>query len=243
MGRPCNEPEAVEYKGQTTRREKLLLTGVVFDMDGVLLLTHSAHKLAWRRFLAEVGYEISEPDLDFVLDGRKREEILHHFLGELSDAQLRYCGEIKDRHFLAVADSVKTVPGVFQFLDILEENRVVAAVATSATACRAHNMLQQYGLKERFAAIVTGSDVTAGKPDPTIFRLAAERIGKTPEDVLVVEDAVSGVKAANAAGMKCLGIADANRAPMLLAAGAYRVVPDFAALDAGDVKAMLMMPA
>jgi beta-phosphoglucomutase len=216
-----------------------LLSGVIFDMDGVLLLTHSAHKMAWRLFLHDVGREVPDEDLDFVLDGRKREEILCHFLGELSEGELRHYGEMKDRHFCKVASSIETVPGLFGFLDYLDASGVTAAVATSATERRAHSMLRQYGLTERFRAIVTGSDVAKGKPDPGIFLLAAERIQRNPADVLVVEDAVSGVKAAKSAGMKCLGIADANRAEMLLAAGADHVVPDFTLLGDADIRSIL----
>ena len=55
--------------------------GVVFDMDGVIVDSHPAHRKAWRHFLRNLGREVSERDLDFILDGRKRCDILRHFLG------------------------------------------------------------------------------------------------------------------------------------------------------------------
>ena len=60
-----------------------MLRGVVFDMDGVIIDSHPAHRLAWKAFLESVGRETSDEELDFILDGCKRAEILKHFLGEL----------------------------------------------------------------------------------------------------------------------------------------------------------------
>ena len=58
--------------------------GVVFDFDGVIVDSHPAHLRAWKSFLNSMGKNVSEEQLHFVLDGRKRDDILRHFLGELS---------------------------------------------------------------------------------------------------------------------------------------------------------------
>lgn len=58
-----------------------MLSAVIFDMDGVIIDSHPAHRAAWRTFLREIGRKVTETELDFVLDGRKRSEILRHFLG------------------------------------------------------------------------------------------------------------------------------------------------------------------
>ena len=75
-----------------------------------------------------------------------------------------------------------------------------------------------------------GNDVERKKPHPDIFLLAAERMGIAPQDCLVVEDAVSGVQAAKAAGMTCLGLMSSFDADTLTQAGADFVAPDFTAL-------------
>src|SRR5260370_27417766 len=95
-------------------------------------------------------------------------------------------------------------------------------------------MLEQLDLKQRFQAVVTGDDVKRGKPDPSIFRLAAESLHVAPSHILVCEDAVSGVEAAKAAGMTCLAIAPNGRGPLLEKAGADRLLLAFSAasLDA-----------
>lgn len=207
-----------------------MLSGVVFDMDGVLIDSHSAHKLAWRAFLAEVGKQVSDVDLDFVLDGRKREDILRHFLGELSEEQVIEFGKLKDAQFFRLADLVTLKTGLLEFLDDLERHAIRKAVATSATSFRACEMLRRFNLAARFSAAVSGNDVEKGKPDPSVFRLAGKRLELPTSTLLVVEDAVSGVKAAKAAGMKCLGIAEERRAQLLIEAGADAVVPDFSSL-------------
>jgi HAD superfamily hydrolase (TIGR01509 family) len=204
-----------------------MLSGVVFDMDGVLIDSHSAHKLAWRGFLAEIGKEVSDTDLEFVLDGRRRDDILRHFLGELSEEQILEFGKLKDGQFFRRADLVTLKEGLLDFLDDLERHSIAKAVATSATSFRAMEMLKRFEIKGRFSAAVTGNDVEKGKPDPAIFRLAGTRLNLPSSALLVVEDAVSGVKAAKAAGMQCLGMADESRAQLLLDAGADAVVPDF----------------
>jgi beta-phosphoglucomutase len=78
--------------------------------------------------------------------------------------------------------------------------------------------------------------VQFGKPDPDIFRRAADQLGSAYDDLLVCEDAVSGVRAAKAAGIKCLGIADHARADELLEAGAERVVSNFASTSLPQLK-------
>ncbi len=212
------------------------LGAVIFDMDGVLIDSHPLHRRAWRDFLRSVGREVNEAELDFVLDGRKREEILRHFLGnDLTPELIRTYGMKKDELFHTIADDLATVPGVTELLDALSSAKVPMAVATSATSSRALGMLNRLKLRPYFIAVVTGDEVSAGKPNPTIFQRAAQRLGADPADTLVVEDAVSGVKAGKAAGMRCLGIAAPTRAHMLWNAGADYVVGNYAGLNLADL--------
>ncbi len=220
-----------------------MLRGVVFDMDGVLIDSHPAHQQAWRMFLRELGREVSDEDLRIVLDGWKREDILRHFLGELTAEQIQSYSGIKDEQFTAYAAEVRLIPGVVEILDALAEAGIPMAVATSASSVRAREMLDRFHLSDQFAAMVTGSEVSRGKPDPEVFRLAAARLGEDPRSLAAVEDAVSGVKAAIRAGMTCLGIAAAGeRAAMLLAAGAKATKENFVGLSLADLQELLLCP-
>jgi len=210
--------------------------GVIFDMDGVLIDSHPVHKKVWAQFLVSVDRPVSDKELDFVLDGRKREEILRHFLGNLPAEQIRDYGRRKDRIYAESSRDLKTIPGVEEFLGMLESAGFPMAVATSASFARARGTLDELGILPRFSALVTGNDVVYGKPDPEIFVRAAERLNLPPRSLLVLEDAVSGVRAAKSAGMKCLGIAAHGHGEKLRAAGADRVVPDYRQLSLQEVQ-------
>jgi HAD superfamily hydrolase (TIGR01509 family) len=216
---------------------RFYLNAVVFDMDGVIVDSHPLHRVAWREFLLTVGKDVNEEALDFVLDGRTRKEILLHFLGPLVDEQLDDYGRLKDELLRKLVDEVRTIPGVVEFLDHLSRAGIRMALATSASRERAWGTLKELGIAHHFQTIVTGDDVAAGKPDPAIYRLAAERLHMAPENLLAIEDAVSGVKSATAAGLKCVGVGSATRAELLRAAGADPVVPDFRALSVKQLEA------
>lgn len=206
---------------------ELMLRGVVFDMDGVIIDSHPAHRMAWKIFLQSVGRETRDEELDFILDGCKRAQILKHFLGDLDPEQIVEYGNRKDELLHKCAYAVRPMPGILDFLDHLSQAGIPSAVATSASRRRAFGTLEELGLSHCFRAIVTGDDVAASKPDPAIYQLAAQRLEESPERLLAVEDAVSGVKSARAAGMRCLGVAHTHRVPLLQAAGADSVISDF----------------
>ncbi len=211
-----------------------MLSAIIFDMDGVVIDSHPVHKKSWSLFLQSVGKEVSEEDLDFVLEGTKREDILRHFLGDLDADQLHEYGLRKEALFRQQAISIQPIPGVTAFIQSVTSSGLLAALASSGSKTRVHYILDHLSVKEKFRVIVTGDDVKNGKPDPSVFRLAAERLGVEPSEALVFEDAIAGVQAAKSAGMKCIGVAQGSRTQLLRAAGADRVIPDFQCFTAAD---------
>jgi beta-phosphoglucomutase len=212
------------------------MKAAIFDMDGVLVNSHPVHLRAWIRLLKSAGRPVGDNDMGFILEGRKREEILQHYLGPLTDLELRAHGQQKERFFREEATSISPIPGVRQFLDNLAAAEVPMAVASCGGRERVNHLLEHLALSGYFQAVVSGDDVTKGKPDPSIFLLAAKQCGVAPEDVMCFEDSVSGVMAAVAAGMKCVGIADSGRKGLLLDAGAEMVVPDFVDLSVAGLQ-------
>jgi beta-phosphoglucomutase len=204
-----------------------MLRAVIFDMDGVIVDSHPAHKKAWQKFLELQNRNVSNDDLNFIMEGRKREEILKHFLGEVSDEQLRILGHQKEQIFREEAVHVKVIGGLCDFLQELDDAKIRLAVASSGSNGRVNDILNSLGLRRYFQVVVTGDQVTYGKPDPAIFRLTCEYVGVQPSEVLVFEDSVSGVRAAKSAGIRCIGVASNGVIPTLLEAGAEQIIPDF----------------
>lgn len=217
-----------------------MLKGIIFDLDGVIVDSHPAHKKAWRELLASLGREVSAAQLEFVVEGHKRDEILRYFLGDLSAEEVQRLGKLKDDFYRLAGHEVKLIPGVAEFIPSAQVAGLELAVATSAGRKRAEETLRQFELMESFRVVVTGDEVRAGKPDPAVFQRAADGLGLAPEHLLVCEDAVAGVQAAKRAGMRCLGIAGKARQGLLRETGADWVVEDFTVLSVGDVQGLFL---
>jgi HAD superfamily hydrolase (TIGR01509 family) len=213
------------------------LVAAVFDMDGVLIDSHPTHRAAWLEFLLSVGITPSTPELDFILEGRTRTEILHHFLGERPETELQEYGRRKDEIFRRLERDIKLAPGVREFLVQLERLGIRRAIATSASEIRTASTIERLGLGGFFDAVVTAADVRAGKPDPEVYQIACSRMNVAPQFALAFDDAPAGVIAARSAGLRCIGVTSNGGRDALLAAGAEAVItgfPNYAWLRADD---------
>lgn len=202
-----------------------MIRGIIFDLDGVVADSHPLHEEAWQTLLSERG--VSPSSLDFIYSGLSRREILEHYFGPLSEHELERLGQRKDELFSSKLHRIQPQPGFLRILDQLDAVGVRYALATSAGSGRTYEILSHFGIKNRFAAIVTNKDVSKPKPSPEGFLEAASRLGMLPHDVVVVEDSIAGVLAARGAGMICIGYASGERAKNLYDAGASDVVSDF----------------
>src|SRR5580765_5726418 len=126
-----------------------MLAGVIFDFDGVIVDSHPVHMRAWKDFFRSVGKDIGDDEITFILEGAKREEILRHFIGELTQQQIRDYGAEKDKLFQARASKLKLVHGFAEFLVQLESARIPAAVASSGSRPRVESTLERFGLSGR----------------------------------------------------------------------------------------------
>src|SRR5215472_13294533 len=118
-----------------------MLTNVIFDMDGVIVDSHAAHIRTWKRFLLSLGKSVSDADLSFVRQGRKRQEILRFFLGDLSDDQVQAHCHVKDLLFRYEMQGIKMLAGVFELLEDLKRSGVPIALATCGSSARVHHLL------------------------------------------------------------------------------------------------------
>jgi beta-phosphoglucomutase len=136
--------------------------GVVFDFDGVIVNSHPVHKRAWKRLLESVGQTASEEQLEFALDGRKRDDILRHFLGELDSEQVVEFGHRKEHFFLDEIADVRMIDGLLNFVEDLEDAQMALGVASSGSRGRIELLLDRLDLKRHFGVVVTGDEVERG---------------------------------------------------------------------------------
>ncbi len=211
--------------------------GVIFDMDGVLVDSYKAHQESWRRLGREAGFEMSEAQFVATF-GRTSREIIADFWPHLAttQAQVAAFDARKEELFRAILEAdFPAMDGAGELIDALHAAGYSLAIGSSGPPENVALVIQRLGRREKFAAVVTGMDVTRGKPDPQVFLLAAERLGLPRERCLVVEDAPTGVAAAKAAGMKCIGLATPPRDPAVLVQ-ADRVVSSLRQLSPGAIR-------
>jgi HAD superfamily hydrolase (TIGR01509 family) len=213
-----------------------MLKAVIFDMDGVLVDSHASHTIAWRKLLLLHGKQMMESHVELVRSGRKKDELLQWFLGDLTTDQLRACGQEKDAFFREQMGNLAAIAGVQELLAELSRTGVPMAVASCGGRARVCRILELLQINQHFRLVITGDDVTQGKPDPEIYLQAAEQLRVQPAESLVFEDSVSGILAATAAGMKSVGIADMYHAQSLLQAGAVDTLPDFTGVSFAQVQ-------
>ena len=104
--------------------------------------------------------------------------------------------------------SDEILPGISELLDYLDTQNITYALGSASK--NAPLILEKVGLLDRFYALVDGNDVSNAKPDPEVFLIGAKKLNVSPENCIVVEDAIAGVQAANAAKMLSIGIGDAT---------------------------------
>jgi beta-phosphoglucomutase len=191
-----------------------MIKGVLFDMDGVLLDSEEFITRAGILMFKEKGFDVKESDFKpFTGMGENR------FLGGVAEKHgIPFNLEQDKARAYSIYEEItrgKLVPleGVREFIERCRKKNLKLAVATSADEVKMRINLRETGLDaDLFDTLVNGLEVEHKKPHPEIYLLAAKRLGLNPKDCLVVEDALSGMKAARAAGCRCLAITSTFRA-------------------------------
>ncbi|VAW23542.1 Beta-phosphoglucomutase [hydrothermal vent metagenome] len=186
--------------------------GFIFDLDGVIVDTAKYHYLAWKNLANSLGFNFTKKQNE-QLKGVSRVESLEILLKygnvKLSEEKKQSLLLEKNKEYLEYVHKMtpkEILPGVNQLLTFLETNNIKFALGSASK--NAPLILEKVGLYKRFTAIVDGNDVSKAKPNPEVFLLGAEKLGMKPENCIVFEDAIAGIKAANAAKMISIGIGD-----------------------------------
>jgi len=175
-------------------------------MDGVIINSEPLHHKVEREIVEELGGKLSDEEVaSFVgtTDYNMWSKIKKKFNFKLSVEELI---EMKKERFMKEIDEIQLVPNFMDFMLSLYKKGYLMAIASSNNRKIVDTIVNKFQLYKYMKFIISGEEVKRSKPDPEIFLTAAKKMNVTPSDCIVIEDATNGVKAAKAAGMKCIGL-------------------------------------
>jgi HAD superfamily hydrolase (TIGR01509 family) len=203
------------------------ISAILFDMDGVLIDSEPAHKLAKKRAFARFGITLPEEVYD-EYKGRPDETIIKEVVASLSDVNIDAQEVLRLKHleFEAVEHLAVPIQGAKEFVNWAKSNFRIA-LATSATPRNRQAALLWLGLSDSFDFVVDASGFSHPKPDPEIFQNAARGLKANSAECLVIEDSLHGVVAGKAAGCHVVAITTSFPEALLRSNGADYVVHSF----------------
>lgn len=212
----------------------------IFDMDGTIVDNMAFHTDSWLEFFARRGKTYDADAFFRETAGAQGREILRERLGpEIPEDEIAVLAQEKDVLYRDMyRPHRRAIEGFEGFVARARAAGVKLAVATSAPPANIVFTLDELDLRRHFDAVVGAADVARGKPHPDVFLKAAEKLGASPADCIVFEDAPLGVEAARRAGMRAVVITST------LPADAFRdfdnvirIVAHYEDLDAGALLA------
>ncbi|WP_109097512.1 beta-phosphoglucomutase [Aquimarina sp. AU58] len=182
----------------------------IFDLDGVIVDTAKYHFLAWQKLADSLGISFSEEQNE-QLKGVSRVQSLEKILewGNKTISEEKFSRLMSEKNeeyltYISGMDASEILPDVPRILEyLILENQ---AIALGSASKNARAILEKVQLYDKFNTIVDGTNVSKAKPDPEVFLLGAKALGISPENCIVFEDSVAGIKAANIANMISIGI-------------------------------------
>ena len=183
-----------------------LVTAVICDLDGLLFDSERRTRHAWQAAMRSLGHELDEI-FYATLIGRKiaisESMVAERFSVDVRSFREAWRGE---HHHLVASGPVPPRPGALALISWLEQRQIPRAIATSSIRADAERTLGS--VLRSFPIVITGDQVTRGKPDPEIYLAAAAALGIAPEQCAALEDSEPGIAAAHAAGMRALMVPD-----------------------------------
>ena len=191
------------------------IQAVIWDLDGVIIDSADEHHRAWQRLAREEGIKLTDEDF-WATFGKRNDDIIAILWGPLSPEQVQLLRDRKEIYFRdLIRQTAAPLPGSMELMRSLHEAGYLQALASSAPIENIQLISEVLGLERYLTALVSGETVPHGKPAPDIFLKAAQQLHIEPSRSLVIEDAVAGVEAAHAAGMRCIAVAGNRDLPGL----------------------------
>lgn len=183
-----------------------MLKAVIFDMDGVLIDSEPVHLEANRRLMEKLSLKFDRDyymqfigsTTDYMWDKMKKDYGITLAPSELMKMSDEFVKEING------AEGYPVMEGASELIRRLHRTGLKLAVASSSGMERIKDSLNKLQVTEEFDCVVSGLELRKPKPEPDIFLAAAEKLGVLPEECIVIEDSVNGMKAAKNANMICV---------------------------------------
>ena len=183
--------------------------GIIFDFNGVLLLDARFHELSWQAVALKLrGTEMTDEEFALHMHGRTNGYVHSYLAGRSIEGQeLRDLVQVKESLYrelcLQHPRAFVLSPGAVDLLDTLATRGVARNIATSSELSNLDFFRQHLALDRwfDFTNIVYDDGVRDGKPAPDMYLAAARNIGLSPQQCVVIEDAISGIQSAHAAGI------------------------------------------
>ena len=184
-----------------TKIRTQIIQAVVFDMDGLMFNTEDLYDQVGEEILNKRGHRFSN-ELKLAMMGLPGEKAFQVMIDwcKLNDSVQQLQIETRNRFEKLLPQSIKTMPGLLELLTRLEAINIPKAIATSSHQQFTQIALEQFDLTARFQFVLTAESVTQGKPHPEVYQLAAQKLGVSPNAMLVLEDSHIGSTAAARAG-------------------------------------------
>ena len=178
------------------------ISGLIFDLDGTLVESYSAHIKSWIRAAEFFGVHASEEDVQPHL-GRSSRDIARALLGDRGGSDMEKTYRLKDEtYYEIIPREVKPVEGALETLAGLKARGYQISIASSNPACIIDRSLKAAGLFHLADSIASQDEVERGKPEPDIFLLASKKLSLNPESCMGIGDTSFDVLAAKAARMR-----------------------------------------
>ncbi len=210
---------------------------VIWDLDGVVLDSANEHLRAWRQLAQDDGIVFTDENFHATF-GRRNADIIPLYWKVTSDEHLQNLADRKEVYFRQfIRETAAFLPGAEDLMRELHEAGFAQALASSAPVANIELISELLGLERYLTALVSGEMVAHGKPAPNIFLQAAQALNTSPDESIVIEDAVAGVQAAHNAGMRCIAVAGERDLPGLRVA--ELMVKDLTMVHVEDVHTLL----
>mgnify|MGYP000116278265 CR=1 FL=1 len=191
------------------------IEAVIFDLDGVIVDTAQYHYEAWKTLALEWNYSLKSSDNEALKGVSRKDSVskiaawagvqpsaqeLENIASRKNTLYLELCAELTPDDVLA---------GIENLINELKVNNIKVALGSASK--NAHQILKKLGIKSKFKVIIDGNLTSKSKPHPEVFLKGAQMLGVNPKKVIVFEDSIAGVEAANKAKMVSIAICGSGK--------------------------------